>query len=123
MRQQHEARFDPHGVRERLLARRLSPGQYAMLVLAADENFNGNIIRGLVRRELALDLVRLHDVGLSGAEDPAVLAWAAQERWVLLPHDVSSITRPASPHRRWWKGRYGTSCACWKQGFGLQARE
>ena len=27
IRQQHEARFDPHGVRDRLLARRTSPGQ------------------------------------------------------------------------------------------------
>ena len=27
MRQQNEARFDPHGVRDRLLARRTSPGQ------------------------------------------------------------------------------------------------
>ena len=66
-----------------------------MLLLAADENFNGNIVRGLFRRQSALDLVRLQDVGLSGADDPAVLAWAAQEGRVLLTPDVSTITRYA----------------------------
>jgi|SRR5262245_17410235 len=66
-----------------------------MLLLAADENFNGNIVRGLFRRQPALDLVRLQDVGLSGADDPAVLAWAAQEGLVLLTHEVSTITRYA----------------------------
>ena len=66
-----------------------------MLLLVADENFNGNIVRGLFRRQPALDLVRLQDVGLSGADDPAVLAWAAQAGWVLLTHDVSTITRYA----------------------------
>lgn len=66
-----------------------------MLLLAADENFNGNIVRGLLLRQPALDLVRLQDVGLSGAEDTVVLAWAAQEGRVLLTHDVSTITRYA----------------------------
>ena len=34
-----------------------------MLLLAADENFNGNIVWGLFRRQPALDLVRLqHEV-------------------------------------------------------------
>jgi hypothetical protein len=66
-----------------------------VLLLAADENFNGNFVRGLFRRQPALDLVRLQDVGLPGAEDPAVLAWAAQEGRVLLTHDVSTMTRYA----------------------------
>jgi hypothetical protein len=57
-----------------------------MLLLAADENFNGNIVRGLLRRQPALDIVRIQDVELSGAEDPVVLAWAAQEGRVLLTH-------------------------------------
>jgi hypothetical protein len=66
-----------------------------MLRLAADENFNNNIVRGLMRRKPDLDLVRVQDVGLSGAGDPAVLEWAAQEGRVLLTHDVSTITRYA----------------------------
>ena len=49
-----------------------------MLALAADENFNNDIVRGLLRRKPDLNIVRLQDVGLSGADDPAVLEWAAQ---------------------------------------------
>ena len=64
-----------------------------MISLAADENFNNNIIRGLLRRRPDLDIVRVQDVGLSGADDPAVLEWAAREGRLLLTHDVTTITR------------------------------
>jgi hypothetical protein len=63
-----------------------------MLLLAADENFNNDIVRGLLRRKPDVDIVRIQDVGLSGTDDPTVLEWAAQERRVLLTHDVSTIT-------------------------------
>ena len=66
-----------------------------MLLLAADENFNNDIVRGLLRRLPDLDIVCLRDVGLSGADDPSVLSWAAQEGRVLLTHDVTTITRHA----------------------------
>jgi hypothetical protein len=65
-----------------------------MLRLVADENFN-NIVRGLLRRQPDLDIVRVQDSGLSGADEPTVLEWAAQERRVLLTHDVSTITKYA----------------------------
>lgn len=66
-----------------------------MIALAADENFNNDILRGLKRRIPRLDLVRVQDVGLSGADDTRVLAWAAQQGRVLLTHDVTTITRHA----------------------------
>jgi len=66
-----------------------------MLRLAADENLNNDIVRGLLRRRPDLDIVRVQDVGLSGADDPTVLEWAARERRVLLTHDVSTITMHA----------------------------
>jgi len=66
-----------------------------MLRLAADENFNNNIVRGLLRRQPELDIVRIQDAGLSGADDTTVLEWAAQEGRVLLTHDVSTITKYA----------------------------
>jgi len=66
-----------------------------MLRLALDENFNNDIVRGLLRRRPEIDLVRVQDVGLSGADDPTILAWAAQEGRVLLTHDVSTVTRYA----------------------------
>lgn len=65
------------------------------LRLAADENFNGNVVRGLTRRCPGIDLIRIQDVGLSGAEDPAVLEWEAREGRVLLTHDVTTMTRYA----------------------------
>ena len=40
-----------------------------MLRLAADENFNKDIVRALLRRKRNLDIVRIQDVGLSGADD------------------------------------------------------
>ena len=50
-----------------------------MLRLAADENFDNDIIRGVLRRDPGVDIVRVQDVGLAGAEDPDVLEWAARE--------------------------------------------
>ena len=66
-----------------------------MLRLAADENLNNNIVRGLLRQRPELNIVRIQDVGLSGADDPTVLEWTAQEGRVLLTHDVSTITKYA----------------------------
>ncbi len=66
-----------------------------MLLLAADENFNNNIVRGLLRRKPEVNVVRVQDAGLSGVDDPVVLEWAAKERRVLLTHDVATITRHA----------------------------
>jgi hypothetical protein len=63
-----------------------------MLALAADENFNNDILRGLLRRKPNLDLVRIQDAGLSGADDATILEWAARENRVLITHDVSTIT-------------------------------
>jgi Domain of unknown function (DUF5615) len=66
-----------------------------MLRLAADENFNGDILRGLLRRNPDIDIVRVQDVGLSGADDPAVLEWAAQEHRIIVTHDVSTMAHYA----------------------------
>ncbi len=74
-----------------------------MLRLLADENFNSDIVRGLLRRQPNLDIVRAQDVGLSGADDPTVLEWATEQGRVLLTHDVTTITRYAG--RRVQAGR------------------
>jgi hypothetical protein len=66
-----------------------------MLRLLADENFNGNSIRGLARRKPEIDIVRVQDVGLSGADDHAVLAWAAREGRVLFTHDQATVPQYA----------------------------
>lgn len=66
-----------------------------MLRLAADENFNGDIVRGLLRRNPRVDIVRVQDVGLSGADDPSILEWAAREGRVIVTHDVSTLAKHA----------------------------
>ena len=43
----------------------------------ADENFDNSIVRGLMRRQPDIDIIRVQDVGLSGEDDPIVLEWAA----------------------------------------------
>src|SRR5215211_5707626 len=63
-----------------------------MLLLVSDENFNNDIVRGLLRRKPDLDIVRVQDVGLRGEEDPVILEWAAQEGRVLLTHDAATMT-------------------------------
>lgn len=41
-----------------------------MLRLLSDENFNGDIVRGLLLRHPTLDRCRVQDVGLEEADDP-----------------------------------------------------
>jgi uncharacterized protein (DUF433 family) len=94
VRRQNEARADPVGIRNRLLARRANQERWPMR-WAADENLNNNIIRGLLLQKPDVDIVRVQDVGLSGADDPMVLEWAAEEGRVLLTHDVATITHYA----------------------------
>lgn len=66
-----------------------------MIKLAADENLNANIIRGLLRRNPEVDVVRAQDAGLSGADDPTILQWCANQGRILLTSDVTTITRYA----------------------------
>ena len=62
-----------------------------MLKLAADEDFNNRIIRGLLRRTPELDLVRVQDAGLRSRDDPSVLEWAAYGGRVLFTRDVTTM--------------------------------
>jgi hypothetical protein len=66
-----------------------------MLLLAADENFNNDIVRGVRRRNPRIDIVRIQDAGLLGADDPTILECAAQAGRVLLTHDVATVSRYA----------------------------
>jgi Domain of unknown function (DUF5615) len=61
----------------------------------ADENFNNDVIRGILRRNPTIDLIRAQDVGLSSTPDPIILEWCAKEGRILLTHDVATMTRYA----------------------------
>jgi len=62
-----------------------------MVRFLADENFNNQIVRGIFQQRRDVDIVRVQDVGLSGADDPTVLEWAAQQGRVVLTHDVATM--------------------------------
>jgi Domain of unknown function (DUF5615) len=64
----------------------------------ADENFDNRILAGLRRRLPRLDVIRVQDSDLVGAEDPEILAWAAREDRLLLTHDAA--TMPAYAYMR-----------------------
>lgn len=63
--------------------------------LLADENFHGDVLRGLLRIEPKLDIVRVQDTDCYQAADPVVLEWAAKEGRILLTHDVHTMTKYA----------------------------
>ena len=65
---------------------------------ATDENFDRPILRGLLRRYPHLDVQSVQDAGLTGADDPFLLGWAAAEGRVLLTHD--GRTMPPFAYRR-----------------------
>jgi predicted nuclease of predicted toxin-antitoxin system len=59
--------------------------------LLTDENFDGDIVRGLLRRVPNLDVLRVQDVGLAETPDPNILGWAAAEERILLTHDRDTV--------------------------------
>jgi len=63
----------------------------SVIKLLADENFDGDILRALVRRMPILDVVRVQDVGLIQTPDSTILAWAAAEDRILLTHDRDTV--------------------------------
>jgi predicted nuclease of predicted toxin-antitoxin system len=63
-----------------------------VLRFLADENFNNAILRGLLRRNPAMAITRVQDTAQGGAGDPDVLAWAAEQRMIVLTHDVTTMT-------------------------------
>lgn len=66
-----------------------------MLKLLADENFHGDIVRGLLLRTPDFDIVRVQDVGLLGADDSEILEWAAVNERVILSHDFATFGEAA----------------------------
>ena len=62
-----------------------------MLRFLADQNFDGDIVRGLLRAIPELDVMTTHQAGLSEALDPVLLEWAAVQERVILPHDKRTL--------------------------------
>ncbi|MGG6239866.1 DUF5615 family PIN-like protein [Nodosilinea sp. AN01ver1] len=62
-----------------------------MLRLLSDENFSGDVVRGLFLRRPSLDLIRVQDAGLRMVDDAAILAWAAVNDRILLTYDRATM--------------------------------
>lgn len=62
-----------------------------MIALLADEDFNGRIIRGLLRRTPDLNLLTVSSAGLAGQSDPIIISWASANGRVLVTHDVNTM--------------------------------
>ena len=71
-----------------------------MLKYAVDEDFNHEIIRGLALQDSSLDFLTVQDVDLLEVHDREILAWAAQERRILLTHDVRTMPMYAAERLR-----------------------
>jgi hypothetical protein len=69
----------------------------------ADENFNNDLLRALLRRLPDLDIIRVQDTVIAGATDPDLLTWAADAGRILLTHDVRTI-----PHHAYVRVRAGS---------------
>ena len=82
-----------------------------------DADFDNDILRGLLRRNPNLDIVRVQDVGLRTADDPTILEWAAFEGRVLLTHDVNTMTAHAYARIEQEVGMPGIFVA--PQGFSI----
>jgi predicted nuclease of predicted toxin-antitoxin system len=62
-----------------------------MIRLLTDENFNHDILRGLIRRVSHLDFVLVHDVGLTSQPDPVLLKWAASKQRSIITQDEETM--------------------------------
>ena len=58
-----------------------------------DENFNQRVLRGLKQRIPSIDYVIVQETELRQAEDTAILAWAAEQKRILITHDKDTIPK------------------------------
>lgn len=71
-----------------------------MLKFLVDEDVPRALVVGLKRHKPETDVVRVQDVGLRTKPDAVILAWAAEERRVLVSRDRSTMPRCASDRIR-----------------------
>jgi hypothetical protein len=64
----------------------------------ADHDLNEHIVAGVLRREPAIEFVRVRDVGMSERSDEEILAYADGEALLVVSHDVN--TMPAAAYAR-----------------------
>ncbi|HKZ77315.1 MAG TPA: DUF5615 family PIN-like protein [Pyrinomonadaceae bacterium] len=58
-----------------------------MLRLLIDQDLDQVILRGLLLRVPNLDVITARQAGLSDGSDPDLLAWAAEQKRIVVTHD------------------------------------
>ena len=64
----------------------------------ADHDLNEHLVRGVVRRQPAIEFIRVRDIGMHERSDAEVLAYAAEHQLIVVSHDVN--TMPANAYTR-----------------------
>jgi hypothetical protein len=67
-----------------------------MLRILIDQDFDQDILRGIIRRVPTINALTAYEVGLSAAPDPQLLAWAAENKRVVLTHDRKTMPHHAA---------------------------
>src|SRR5690606_1010707 len=62
-----------------------------MMRFATDENFSGDMLKGLQERMPDLDIIRVQDTIMYGRPDNKLLEWLAGEGRILITHDKRTI--------------------------------
>ena len=62
-----------------------------MIRFRCDEDIDGRVLRGLIRRYPEIDITSINELGMKGAADPDVLRIAIEQDRVLLTHDVRTM--------------------------------
>ena len=69
----------------------------------ADHDLNEHIVAGVLRREPAVEFVRVRELDMSGQADEAILEYAEREKLLVVSHDVN--TMPAAAYARFSTGK------------------
>jgi len=64
----------------------------------ADHDLNEHLVHGVLRREPAIEFIRVRDIGMHERSDVEVLAYAAEHQLIVVSHDVN--TMPANAYTR-----------------------
>ena len=89
-----------------------------MIKLVSDENFDGDILRGLLRRLPEVDVsIARTNAGLAQTPDPIILDWAAEQQRILLTHDRETI--PGFAYTRVKRGKRLINCF-WPSNASVQ---
>jgi hypothetical protein len=67
-----------------------------MLRLLIDQDLDHVILRGLLLRVPNADVITAHKVGLSDAPDPDLLAWAEEQKRIVVTHDRRTMPSHAA---------------------------